>query len=567
MRFTLVGERPSPRGPSRAVLFYTAVVAAVAVAIGIAAGGVAAQPSTPIDSGPDDGETDDDRIVPSEQVPFGIKAMYGDADLSNPSGGEGVTVAVVDSGVDTDHPDLEGRVTQCRDFTGDRVRNRCTDDNSHGTHVAGTVAADGGTDARGIYGIAPEAELYAYKACRDDGSCGADALANAIRTATDEGADVVVLSLGGNDEPRIRGATEYASERGVVVVAAAGNSGSDIGSILYPAALPNVVSVGAIGTRDGERIDARNYEVPAFSSRGVDEPFDEDAEERLEVAAPGRSVLSPVPGGDYGTKTGTSMAAPHVAGLAAKILAGTDGGMSPQELRAELRDRAPRYDVTAGRHARAGYDPAAGFGVATVSEPRAAFRVDPETPVSDEPFALSGAASRSDTRITEYAWDTTGDGSFDRGGERIELEREPGTHPITLRVTDAENATATVTRDLFVNDRPRITIDGPEEATVGENVTFEATVDNEFGDTDVRWTLPNGTAVDGDRLTRSFDSGEHTVVATVSDEFGATSTATMTVAVSDPIEEQGPTAGLVPAVLLALALVLVGLLARRDRPR
>ncbi len=547
-------------------LLVVSVVCLFAVAVGgFLAVGADAQPSppsppTPIDEQPDDTDVEDGRTVPSEQIPFGIKTMYGNDDLERPSGGAGVAVAVVDTGVDRSHPDLENRVTLCRDFTGETVRRgTCADVEGHGTHVAGTIAADGGEDDLGIYGVAPEAEIYAFKACGDDGRCGADSLASAVRAAADEGADVVVLSLGGRTEPRVQAATEYATERGTAVLAASGNNGPEIGSILYPAAHPNVVSVGAVGPRRGETVSPDGYRVPDFSARGVDGPFSDESDGSLEVGAYGVGVLSPLPGADYGVKTGTSMAAPHVAGLAAKVLAASPS-MSIAELRAELRDRAPRYDVTAGMGARAGYDPASGFGIPTVSEPRAAFSIRPAVPLSDAPFTLDGAASRADAPIAEYDWDTTDDGTFDRSGERIELERAPGTHRVTLRVTDAEGATATGTEDVFVNDRPRVAVSTPD-VRAGEDATLSATVDNEFGEATVTWTLPDGTTATGETITHRFDPGESTVEVTVTDEFGASSTETVTVRAAP--EDQGP------AVSTFVAVVLVGLTlfvaARRSR--
>lgn len=539
----------------------------VAVAALLAAATVGAQPvppQTPIDSDPDDTDEDDGRIVPSEQVPFGIKTTYGDGDLERPSGGDGVAVAVVDTGVDRSHPDLENRVTLCRDFTGSTVRrDSCADADGHGTHVAGTVAADGGDDGLGIYGVAPDAGIYAFKACNDDGRCGADPLAGAVRAAADEGADVVVLSLGGRAEPRIQAALEYAIDNGVVVVAASGNNGPEVGSMLYPAAHPNVIAVGAAGPRRGGTVAPDNYRVPDFSARGVEGAFSDESDGSLEVGSVGVGVLSPVPDGDYGTKTGTSMAAPHAAGLAAKILAASPEPLSVPELRTELHNRAPRYDVVEGAGAREGYDPAAGFGIPTVSDPMAAFRVSPPVPVADEPFVLDGTASRSDAVVVDYRWDTTGDGTFDRTGGRIDVETSPGTHPVTLRVTDAENASATVTEGVFVNDRPQISVSVPD-VRPGENATLEATVDNEFGNSTVSWALPDGTPATGDRVTYRFDSGESTVEATVTDEFGASSTASVTVVASPGEEEstvvpenQGPAVSPVVPVLLVVALSLI----------
>jgi len=543
--------------PTRRLLVVSVVGVGLLALGGVFAAGVGAQPSppTPVDEGSDDTDTENGRVVPSEQVPFGIRTTYGDDDLDRPSGGSGVAVAVVDTGVDRTHPDLEGRVTLCRDFTATPVRHgSCVDTNGHGTHVAGTIAADGGDDDRGIYGVAPAAEIYAFKACDDDGRCGADPLAAAVRSATDEGADVIVLSLGGRPEPRVQSATEYATDNGAIVVAASGNNGPETGSIRYPAAHPNVVAVGAVGPRRGETVAADNYRVPDFSARGVEGPFSDGSDGSLDIGAFGVGVLSPVPGEDYGTKTGTSMAAPHAAGLAAKIVSASPAA-SPADVRAQLHERGPRYDVVAGEGAREGYDPASGFGVATVSEPTAAFSISPTVPVSDEAFTLDARGSRADARIVDYGWDTTGDGAVDRTGERIDLGKPPGTHPVTLRVTDAEGGSATATEEVFVNDRPRVTIAVPE-LRAGEEATLSATVDNEFGDVTVTWTLPDGTTATGGTATHRFGVGESTVEVTVTDEFGASSTERATVTTRGSTEEQGPAVSpLAGALLLASALL------------
>lgn len=448
-------------------------------------------------------------------------------------------------------------MTLCRDFTVRPVeRDSCTDANGHGTHVAGTIAADGGEDDRGIYGVAPEAEIYAFKACDDEGRCGADPLSAAVRAATDAGADVIVLSLGGRPEPRVQSATAYATENGALVVAASGNNGPETGSIRYPAAHPNVVAVGAVGPRHGGTVAPDNYRVPDFSARGTEGPFSDESDGSLDIGAFGVGVLSPVPGGDYGTKTGTSMAAPHAAGLAAKIVSASPAA-SPADVRAQFHEGGPRYDVVAGEGAREGYDPASGFGVATVSEPTAAVSVSPTVPVSDEAFTLDASGSRSDARIVEHAWDTTGDGAFDRAGERIDLEKPPGTHPVTLRVTDAENGSATATEAVFVNDRPRVTVSVPA-LRAGEEATLSAAVDNEFGDVTVTWTLPDGSTATGGTVTHRFGVGDSTVEVTVTDEFGASSNETVTVTAGEPTtEEQGPAVSLLITVLaLASAIAL-----------
>ncbi|CAI48932.1 S8 family serine protease [Natronomonas pharaonis DSM 2160] len=549
--------------PVRAVIVAAAL--ALFAAAAVAAGGVAAAesppPTTPVDEEPDDTEVEDGRTVPSEQVPFGVRTLYRSDDVDRPSGGENVTVAVIDTGVDTDHPDLESRVSLCRDFTGESVTDTCEDRNGHGTHVAGTVAADGGDDGNGIYGVAPEAEVYAFKACTDDGRCGADPLAESVRAATDEGADIIVLSLGGREEPRISAAVAYATANGAAIIAASGNNGPELGSILYPSALNSTVSVGAVGPRRGQQVATDNYRVPDFSARGVDAPFDPDANERLEVAAPGVGVLSPVPDGDYRELSGTSMAAPHVAGLAAKLLGSPTPPESISELRERLRERAPTYDVTAGTHARGGYDPAAGFGIPTTAPPTANIGVDADVPVADEPFSLVANISEADSQIATYEWDTTGDGSYDAVGERVEVTHELGESEAQLRVTDADGKTTTVSRSVFVTDRPRVTIQAPATVIAGEQTRLNATVENEAGDTTVTWTFPDGTTATGETATYRFETGESEVTATVEDEHGATSTETLTVTATGPAEDQGPAVSV--AAALAAVVLAVGLLRRR----
>ncbi|HZZ99302.1 MAG TPA: S8 family serine peptidase, partial [Candidatus Paceibacterota bacterium] len=162
------------------------------------------------------------------QVDWGVKDIYGDSQADLPSGGEGVTVAILDTGVDSTHSDLKDRIAGCEDFTGfsSVIDNQCADGNGHGTHVAGIVAADGGNIGNGIYGVAPEADLLILKVCSKEGSCYADDVAAGIRYATDAGANIILISAGSNtDSALIDDALDYASSNGVMVITAAGNDG------------------------------------------------------------------------------------------------------------------------------------------------------------------------------------------------------------------------------------------------------------------------------------------------------------------------------------------------------
>ncbi|MDP3792636.1 MAG: S8 family peptidase [bacterium] len=257
------------------------------------------------------------RLVPSDQLPWGVEAIYGNNPLLvKTSGGADVNVAVLDTGVFKDHLDLKNRLSQCKDFTAAKVPivdGKCEDKNGHGTHVAGIILADGGTDGKGIYGVAPEADLYAYKVCGNNGSCWSDDIAIAMRTAVDQGAHVISLSLGSDTESSlIKNAISYAVSKNVLVVAAAGNDGPDVGSIDYPGANPDVVAVGAFDV---------NIDVAEWSSRGINSTTTLNIIEEgdIEFVAPGVIIESTWKDGGYVILSGTSMATPHVTGLAAKL--------------------------------------------------------------------------------------------------------------------------------------------------------------------------------------------------------------------------------------------------------
>ncbi|WP_461610598.1 S8 family peptidase [Cytobacillus kochii] len=305
--------------------------------------------------------------VPSSQTPWGIKSIYNNQSLTATSGGNGIKVAVLDTGVYTNHIDLAGSAEQCKDFTQSSplVNGSCTDRQGHGTHVAGTVLAHGGSDGQGVYGVAPDANLWAYKVLGDNGSGYSDDIAAAIRhvadQATSTGSKVVInMSLGSSGKDSlISSAVDYAYNKGVLVVAAAGNSGSGSNTIGYPGALVNAVAVAAL-----ENVQQNGtYRVANFSSRG-NPSTDGDyviQERDIEVSAPGAAVESTWYNGGYNTISGTSMATPHVAGLAAKIWA-ANPSWSKSTLRTELQNRAKVYDIKGGVGATTGDDYASGFG-------------------------------------------------------------------------------------------------------------------------------------------------------------------------------------------------------------
>lgn len=219
-------------------------------------------------------------------------------DAGSVSSGSGEVVAVIDSGVDGTHPDLASAIvvgTNTRSSRGD-YSSPAIDQNGHGTHVAGIIAAESGNGV-GIAGVAPKASIMPVKVLDKDGTGWMADVIDGIVWAADNGADVINMSLGGPDADFSAPAVAYAQSKGVVVVAAAGNEGS--GEASYPAALPGVLSVAAV---------VESESVATYSNWGS----------TIDIAAPGSHIVSTVPGG-YESMSGTSMAAPHVAAVAAMV--------------------------------------------------------------------------------------------------------------------------------------------------------------------------------------------------------------------------------------------------------
>ncbi len=232
------------------------------------------------------------------------------------TGDPGVVVAVVDTGVDAEHQELAGRVLKGYDFVeGD---SDTSDANGHGTHVAG-IAAASGDNGVGVAGVAWRASILPVKVLDESGYGYYSDVIAGIRYAADQGADVINLSLGGSAcSLALQEAVDYAHGRGSIVVAAAGNEGLD--SLSYPAACQYVIGVGASDQDD----------LPAsFSSRGKD----------LDLLAPGTAIYSTYPASRYIKMSGTSMAAPQVAGALALLLS-VRPGLNPQDAESALTQSA-----------------------------------------------------------------------------------------------------------------------------------------------------------------------------------------------------------------------------------
>ncbi len=254
--------------------------------------------------------------TPDNPIGWGLKKIYNDENIKSTSGGRGVNVAILDTGANIKHLDLADQVKDCKDFTrGPFARTACDDKNGHGTHMAGIIAANGGFDGNGLWGVASEANLLVYKVCRNDGTCWADDVAAGVDYAVSNSANIITLGLGGEvDNSILKNSISTAFSKNVLVVAAGGNDGPDKGSINWPAAYANVVSVSAV---------AQDLSIPDWSSRGVNNgDFIKDTQE-IELTAPGVNIQSTWSDGAYRYLSGTALSAAYVAGLAAKFWTGT----------------------------------------------------------------------------------------------------------------------------------------------------------------------------------------------------------------------------------------------------
>ncbi len=275
-------------------------------------------------------------VQPVQSIPWGIDKV--DADLSwGLTSGDVVKVAVIDTGIETGHPDLTDNIKG--GYNAIDPTRSAEDDNGHGTHVSGIIAAS--NNAIGVVGMGPQIDLFAIKVLNRRGSGYLSDIIEGLDWAVQNGIQVANMSLGTTvDVQSFHDAVVRAYDAGMVLVAAAGNNSA---AVNYPAAYPEVIAVSATDSSDN---------FASFSSRGSE----------VDISAPGVSVYSTYKGKIYKTLSGTSMASPHVAGAAALLLTvrekcdtNFDGMCSPDEVQ-------NRLESTAKDLGSAGYDVYFGAG-------------------------------------------------------------------------------------------------------------------------------------------------------------------------------------------------------------
>jgi subtilisin family serine protease len=211
--------------------------------------------------------------------------------------GEGVKIAVLDTGCDLDHPDLKANLLPGKNFVN--TRKKPWDDNQHGTHVTGIICAE--NNDIGMVGVAPAAKVVPIKVLDENGNGNLLDVAEGIHWAVKQNVDMMCMSLGSPREVKqVRSAIQYAAKKGIPCFVAAGNAGKTK-EVFYPAAYPETIAIGSI---DAE------FDRSSFSNTG----------KNLDFMAPGRKIFSTVPDDWYAILSGTSMACPFVVGVAANAL-------------------------------------------------------------------------------------------------------------------------------------------------------------------------------------------------------------------------------------------------------
>ncbi|PTL37595.1 S8 family peptidase [Alkalicoccus saliphilus] len=260
------------------------------------------------------------------QVPKGIEMVEAPVYWEKTKGA-GQVIAVLDTGCQSDHPDLQNQIIGGKNFTRDYGgdENNFEDNNGHGTHVAGTIAAE--ENGNGVVGVAPEAKLLILKVLEGSGGGDMQGIIDAVNYAVSwrgengERVRVMNLSLGGpQDIPELHEAVKNAVLEGVSVVCAAGNEGDgnlDTDEFAYPGAYNEVIQVGAVNF-DGKLTKFTN------------------TNDEIDLVAPGEYIQSTYLEGGYSELTGTSMAAPHVAGAVALVTNWAEEGFNRQISEAEM---------------------------------------------------------------------------------------------------------------------------------------------------------------------------------------------------------------------------------------
>ena len=497
-------------------------------------------------------EVDPPRFLSAETVPYGIQMVQADNFPGSLGFGVSRTLCIIDTGYDQDHVDLpppgDGRVTGDSQIPGE---DWFEDGHGHGTHVAGTIAAVAG-NGEGVVGVhtGSNLKLHIVKVFDNNGAWTyASDLINALDQCVDAGSHVVSMSLGGGYSSLEEASFNEAAQN-VLLVAAAGNYGN--GWYSYPASYSGVISVAAVDSTESRA---------SFSQYN----------NQVELAAPGVGVLSTLPGNDYASWSGTSMATPHVAAVGA-VLWGRYEGCTANQIRNVLAATA----VDLGPDGR---DNEYGFGLVQLRDADAQLEAEGSCEPVPEPVLGNGAplTNLSGDTGTEYPFQIT----VPTGATNLVVQTSGGTGDadLYLRANAAPTVSAYDCRPYSAGnvescsesqpttetyhgmlrayaafsgvtlvaswDEPEEVNEPPEAVVSVLTAQPEANAPVEFSGSDSSapdgtlvewsWTFGDGQSGDGQRVSHTYASaGTYDVTLTVGDNRGATSSTVVQVSVAEP---------------------------------
>jgi len=475
--------------------------------------------------------------------------------------GSGVTVAVLDTGVDPNHPDIDLAKWGEWDKDGNKENTNPQDYGEHGTHVSGTVA---GGDASGTHiGVAPDVTLHhgaVLTSCDSEG-CGGTGqqILAGMQWAVDNNVDVLSMSLGVNGyEPFFIDPVRNARSAGTLVVVSSGNNG--VGESSSPGNVYESLSVGASDSNENIASFSSGETIDTDSDWGSDAPSDWPATYIVPtVSAPGAGIESSLPGGNYGTKSGTSMAAPHVSGAAALIEATTSTDLSPSEIEQALIDTAdnPNGDQQDDRYGHGIIDVKAAVDSLSGSQP-----ANFEVLISSTNSPVTGG----DTLTVEAQIENTGDDSATQtvtldvpglGQNSTSVSLSGGqstteTFAVGTGSGDAGDYTATV-ESQDDSDQASVTVQGPANFDVtltgtnspvseGGALSVDAQIENTGGQSDTQTVTLDVESLGTDSTDVTLDSGESTTKAlSVATGSGDAGSYTATVASENDTDSTGVT--------------------------